>query len=169
MKKITYLLMALVMCLSLCIPAFAAERARIEIIVENEAQIEEFLNSPEFDLDNLYSFIIPNQRQARILCPRCGRNSYRGMTEHREEDIHMRMCPSSPDTQNDRCVEFDVYSYSECDNCGYITSAVFNNRYWKVYCHVKTWDGGNTYIARPGQSYRDGYDLHEDPDYMQLS
>ena len=36
MKKITSLILVVVMYLSLCIPAFAAERARIEIIVENK-------------------------------------------------------------------------------------------------------------------------------------
>lgn len=140
-EKVSCLLMALGMCLNLCIPAFAAERARIEIIVENEAEIAEFLNSQEYDPDNLYSFIIPDQRQLRMLCPSCGSNSYRGVTEHREMDIHPRMCPSSPDTQNDVCTEFDVYTYSKCDYFGYKASAAFLDRYWVVECHAEAWDG----------------------------
>ena len=170
MKKITSLILVLVMSLSLCIPAFAAERARIEIIVENEAKIVEFLHSPEYNPDNLYSFIILNQRQSRALCPSCRNNSYRDWTEHREMDIHQRMCPSSPHSGTaDNCTEFDVYTYSECDYCGYQTSAVFLNRYWVVECYVEGWDGAMTYIARPGQSWRQGYDFHEDPTYMNLS
>ncbi len=169
MKKITSLILVLVMCLSLCTPAFAAERARIEIIVENEAEIVEFVHSPEYDPDNHYSFIILNQRQLRALCPSCRNNSYRGWTEYRDTHIHPRMCPSSPDFANDICSEYDVYTYSKCDYCGYQTSAVFLNRYWIVACHVEVWDGGGTYIARPGQSWRQGYDLHEDPVYMNLS
>ena len=168
-KKMMSLALAVVMCVSLCVPAFAAERTRIEINVENEAEIAEFFHSPEYDPDNLYSFIIPNQIQLRMLCPSCGNNSYRGVTEHREMDIHPRMCPASPDTSNDLCTEFHVYTYSKCDQCGYKTSAVFLNKYWVVECHIEVWDGGGTYIARPGQSYRNGYDLHEDPDYMNLS
>ncbi len=169
MKKITCLLIALVMCLNLSISAFAAERERIEITVENESKIVEFLHSPEYDPNNLYSFIIQNQIQPRALCPSCGYNNYRGVTEHREMDIHIRACPSSPDLTDDICTEFDVYTYSKCDYCGYKTSATFLNRYWVVECHVETWDGGGTYIARPGQSWQQGYDFHEDPTYMNLS
>ncbi|WP_312281863.1 hypothetical protein [Oscillibacter sp.] len=167
-KKMMSLALAVMMCVSLCVPAFAAERTRIEINVENEAEIAEFFHSPEYDPDNLYSFIIPNQIQLRMLCPRCGSNSYRGMTERREGPPIMIMCPASPDLSSDKSIKFEVYTYSECDQCGYKTSSVFLNKYWEIECHLEYWDGAGTWKARPGQSYRNGYDLHEDPDYMGL-
>lgn len=168
-RRIAALILALVMLLSLCITAFAKEQVRIKINVESEADIAAFFNSEEYDPEILYSFIIMNSVQPMALCPDCGKNNYRGYTEHREMDIHPRMCPAYPDFGNDLCTEFDVYSYSECDYCGYRTRAVFVNRYWEVACHVEMPDGWGTYIARPGQSYRDGYDFHEDPDYMGLT
>ena len=167
-KKIKCLIAVLVMGLSLCITAFAEEPSRIEIIVEGEADIVDFIHSTEYDPDNSYSFIIKSKIQVRILCPGCGKNGYRGITEHRDSHIHPRPCPA-PDLEGDMCYDYNVYTYSKCDYCGYRTSCVFLNRYWIVECHTEMPDGWGTFIARPGQSYQNGYDFHEDPVYMGLS
>lgn len=169
MKKVISMVLSVAIIFSMTVTAFATDqRQRVEIIIESEADIVEFFHSPEFDPDILYSFVMTNQNQARILCPSCGQNSYRGKTIHDEMAIYLRMCPSAPDLANDTCTEFHVYTYSACDYCGYRTSRVFVNKYWLVECHMEMPDGWGTFIARPGQSCQNGYDLHEDPDYMNL-
>lgn len=163
------MILSVAMILSISVTAFATDqRQRVEIIIESEADIEVFYHSSEYDPSIFYSFIMTNQNQYRILCPSCGQNNYRGKTSHDEMDIFTRMCPSAPDLGSDVCTKFHVYSYSECDYCGYCTSKTFVNKYWLVVCHVEMPDGWGSFIARPGQSYLNGYDLHEDPVYMNL-
>ena len=167
-RKILCFITTLITILALCSSVFAENpEQRLEIVIRDENEIAEFIRSGNHSSDFNYAFIIPSDIQARMRCPSCGGSSYRGYTEHREMDIHPRLCPYA-DFSDDLCYEYDVYAYSMCDNCGYSTSKVFSNRYWLVVCHVEMPDGWGTYIARPGQSYRDGYDFHEDPEYMKL-
>lgn len=165
LRKFSCFIAVLTIILSLCTTVFA--ESRTEVVLADEDDIIAFLRSSEYDPHCWYSFIIPDPIQTQSLCPSCGRNSYKGYTEHREMDIHPRQCPF-PNLDNDMCYEYHVYAYSMCDVCGYTTSEQFVNMYWIVVCSAEMPDGWGEYIARPGQSYRDGYDLHEDPEYMKL-
>ena len=172
MKKNLSIVLALVMALSLCSTALAKDQSRINIFVESEADIVGFFYSEEYESEKFYSFIIGNNVRLMMLCPKCQSNSYRGYTEHREIEIHPRTCPDQTDMGGDVCDEYDVYTWSFCDSCGYKTSEVFLNRYWIVDCHQEMPGEGlgwTRYIARPGQSVYDGYDFHEDPIQMRLS
>lgn len=184
MKKLFAMILAAAMCLSLCVPAFADstqphnhdttsssvsdKRVRRTITLNSEDEIIDFLKSDPYNPNVSYTFICPSQIQTRILCPRCNNNRFYGTTEHREMNVCVRPCPNIADFESDICVEYHVYAYSSCDYCGYKTTPSFGYKYWLVQCHVEMPDGWGTYIARPGQSYTQGYDFHEDPVYMEL-
>lgn len=136
------------------------------ITVKSEDDIIVFFQSEEYNPNVRYIFVCSSQEPTKILCPKCKHNNYRGVSETREMDIHLRMCPNSPDLQSDVCVEFHKYVYSFCDYCGYKTPTVLGYKYWMVQCHVELPGDLGTYFARPGQRYQDGYDFHEDPYYM---
>lgn len=167
-KRISCLIVILAVSLNLCITAFAEERTRIEVIIENETDIIEFLHSGEYDPDSSYSFIIENNIQARILCPKCRNDGYKGYTRHKDGPPRPRGCPDAPDTSADMCDEYYIYTYSFCDYCGYKTPEYYQSTYWIVTCHYELPDGWGVYIAKPGQSINDGYNPHEDPVYMIL-
>lgn len=171
MKRILSIIGVLAMTLSLCSAAFAKEPSRIEVRVENEAEIASFYHSEAYESDKLYSFIIEKSVQRSMICPDCGNNAYKGYTRHDEMDIQVKTCPDMTAMTGDICTEYYIYAYSECDYCGYKTSETFLSRYWIVECSQQMPNEGvpwTTYTARIGQSVSDGYDLHEDPVWMGL-
>ena len=56
----------------------------------------EFYNSSKYNPDYRYSFIYPNPVQPRILCPKCGNNTYKGYTNDLEWGADPKPCPDDP-------------------------------------------------------------------------
>lgn len=94
MKKLICVLLSLATCLSLTLSATAAEQERINITVENENEIMDFYNSSEYDPNLRYSFTYPNPRQPKILCPKCGYNTYQGYIYDEEGNVYVKTCPT---------------------------------------------------------------------------
>lgn len=185
LNRILSMALATAMSLVLYVPAFAAssqpygqddfslsaidKRVRVTITVKSEDEIIDFLKSERYNPNVSYTFICPSQIQTRILCPKCKNNRFIGMTEHRDMAIALRICPNGSGFDvDDTCTEYHVYTYSYCDYCGYTTTPTFGRKYWVVACQTEMPDGWGTYIARPGQTWQQGYDFHEDPYYMNL-
>ena len=138
------------------------ERELIEIYVENQDQIAKFYDSSEYDPNYRYSFIYANPIQQRILCPSCGYNTYQEYSEDLHWGTDGKSCPVAPDLVLDYCLYYRHYTWSECSTCGYETSKTYKGiRLLQIQCHVETW-GDHIYWARPGQSWRNGWDMHED-------
>ena len=55
----------------------------------------EFYNSSKYNPDYRYSFIYPNPVQPRILCPKCGNNTYKGYTNDLEWGADPKPCPDA--------------------------------------------------------------------------
>lgn len=154
-KKLISLALALGMCLSLTLSATAAEKGRVHITVENEDQILDFYNSPEYDPNMRYSFTYPNPRQPRIRCPKCGYNTYKGYIDDKDGNVDYKTCPQGS-MQGDHVIEVKTYSYSYCETCDYNTPKYYQGTKYQVLCNY-----GLTFWARPGQTVQQGYDWHE--------
>ena len=70
--------------------------------MESEDEILEFINSPQYDPNELYSFIMLDPYSARSLCPNCGSNAYVGGTA--TENISVQHIP---------CVEYASLEQSD--------------------------------------------------------
>jgi len=70
-KKIISLVLVLVLCLFLAVPSLASERDRVKIGVDSEEEILEFLNSPQYDPQNHYTFSYADPNSINIVCPQC--------------------------------------------------------------------------------------------------
>lgn len=71
----------------------------------------EFYNSSKYNPDYRYSFIYPNPVQPRILCPKCGNNTYKGYTNDLEWGADPKPCPDDPNLISDICT---YYHHYEC-------------------------------------------------------
>lgn len=164
MKKMLHLVITLVMLLSFPMVVFAAhedERDVIEVHVENQDQIMEFYDSSEYNPNYRYSFIYPNPVQPRILCPKCGKNTYKGYIDDFEWGADPKECPNGPNLTSDICTYYHNYSWSKCTTCDYTTPKTFNGiRLLQIQCYVEAWDEV-IYWARPGQTVAAGFDKHE--------
>ena len=156
-KKIISLIFVLAMCLFLATPAMATEPNRVEIIVESEDEIIEFINSPQYNPNNLYTFTYTYPSKMRILCPNCGYNTYRGATEDVEYDIFVRNCPMMSTTlASDIGTVYKIYTYSYCITCGYETTHTYAGTKYLIDCYM-----GFQFWAKDGQTMAGGYDIHE--------
>lgn len=156
-KKLISLALALMVCLSLAISAMAANPTRVEITVESEDSILEFYNSLQFDPNESYSFTYPAEIQPRILCPDCGYNTYKGYVREDEGNVLLRECPTESAMESDILVEMITYSYSFCTTCDYKTKEYYQGTKYKVTCSLSP----AGFWARPGQTIKQGYDVHE--------
>lgn len=156
-KKLISLALALGMCLSLTLSATAAEKGRVHITVENEDQILDFYNSPEYDPNMRYSFTYPNPRQPRIRCPKCGYNTYMGFIDDEEGDVLDKTCPTGLSMESDMVVAMITCTYQFCETCDYKTKEIRKVTKYQILCSLSP----VPFWAKPGQTVKQGYDWHE--------
>lgn len=156
MKKITSIILVLVMCLSFAIPALAKETSVVEIIVESEEEMLEFIDSPQYDRNKVYSFIILDGIAMRSLCPNCHGNNYKGGTEITLGNTILKQCPHNG-LVADWLEPFKYYVVAKCSDCGYKDRMPnpYEIRY-RVSCY-----SGTIYWAKDGQTMQGGYEIHE--------
>lgn len=172
-KRIISLILILALCMSytLCIPVFASEPESLEIEVNDEQDILEFLFSDEFDPHVAYRFVYPDSLvMARITCPKCRYNSLVGKTVEKYD-----LCHPSSQGLSVQCPEFLfatdvfnvmlVYVYQYCNTCGYKSTETFSESKYYIGCLYHE----ESYIATDYKTqHRTGNDPHEWKDTWSL-
>lgn len=179
MKKFLSLFLAACMSLTLSVPAFARESEYVEIKVNSEQDISEFLSSNEFDSHVTYMFVYPDSPvMTRARCSKCGYNTLVGKTVECLDECH-----DSSQGQNVTCLDslmapdiltvMLVYVYQYCNTCGYTSSKTFVESKFYIICAAH----GTTYVAtdyktqhrdaaRDWHEWKDKwYDYYDDPHY----
>lgn len=139
-KRILCALFALCMSLTLCVSVFASEPESVEIAVNNEQDVLEFIFSDEFDPTVDYTFVYPDTAvMTRALCSRCGYNSLVGKTVERYDLCHPSsqgmtvQCPDFPTAPDSFYVMLTkVYQY--CNTCGYKGAETFSESKYYIGC-----------------------------------
>lgn len=139
-KRFLSLLLSLCMSFTFSAPVFAMESESVEIAVNDEQDILEFIFSDEFDPSLVYSFVYPDSPiSARILCPECGYNTLVGKTVERYDLCHPSsqgmtvQCPDFP-TAPDAFYVMLVYAYTYCNTCGYKGAEGFYESKYYIFC-----------------------------------
>ena len=142
-KRFLCLFFVFCMSLTLCVPVFALGPESVEIAVNNEQDILEFIFSDEFDSDVAYTFVYPDAPvKTRALCSNCGYNTLVGKTVERYDLCH-------PDSQGAtlHCPDFYfapcafnamlTYVYQYCNTCGYKSQETFSESKYYIDCTFK--------------------------------
>ena len=139
-KKFLSFLFALCMSFTLCIPVFASESENLEIEVNDEQDILEFIFSDKFDPHVAYRFVYPDSTvMTRALCSRCGYSTLVGKTVAKYDACHPSsqgmsvQCPEFP-TAPDAFYVMLVYVYQYCNTCGYKGPETFSESKYYIDC-----------------------------------
>lgn len=174
-KRILSLLLVLCISFTFCIPSFALESEGLEVEVNDEQDILEFLFSDEFNPQMIYRFVYPDSPvKARILCSKCGYNTLVGKTIERYD-----LCHPSSQGMTVQCYYFPtapdvlyvmlVYVYQYCNTCGYKSSETFVESKYYIYCsfadeqYIAT---DNKAAARDPHEWKSTWSMYyDDPHY----
>lgn len=155
------------MCVSLCIPAIAAdstpEKERVTITVNTLDDVRAFYRSSAYDDSKVYSFVILYHPESRALCPNCGKAAWTGQNHGVDElNPYFQECPGGAILTNDKAVVMYYHYLERCRNCGYEID--HSQYYFAITCshdmpdfrNFEAWDG-NHFDGKPGSC-----DVHED-------
>lgn len=171
MKKAISLLLVFTCYLFMTITIFASEPEIKLIHVKCEEDILAFYNSPEYDSDFKYEFTYSTPSHSRILCPKCGYNSYitRNIEKYNLNDPasqgRVTTCPAFLQHIYDVIEEKLVYTWQECKTCGYQTEHLYKETKWYVYCPAEGFED-TTYVATDYKTLNRIGDIHEWKDYV---
>ncbi len=168
MKKITAFLVCVLLSISVS-TSFAVNSApeRVTLEVDTIEDVKAFYNSPEYDSNKQYSFLlkypITNSFSSQLMragCPNCGGAGWTGSGYRVDErDVIPEGCPSYPGLAVDLVVVFRYTYVERCRLCGF--ERPHDEHYFVVTCQY-TEAFFPDFEAWNGQSYLDGYDMHAD-------
>ncbi len=169
-KKFLSLLLVLCMSFTLCVPVFASESEGLEIQVNDEQDILEFIFSNEFNPHAAYRFVYPDSTvMSRALCSNCGYSTLVGKLAEKYDLCHPSsqgksvQCPEHP-LASDTFWVMLVYVYQYCNTCGYKGPETFSESKYYIDCGYKE----TSFIATNYKTQNRLGDIHEWKDTWSL-
>lgn len=164
MKRIVSLLLAVVLCFTLGISAVASDKSNTNdskcIVISNQDEMLDFLNSKDYHPGEKYSFFQPSSVPTRAICYNCGRPGLQLGTYDEEWSSKRVPCPVEMwPTGKDGMTWYKVWDVEKCVNCGMNNKIKQTGNKYTVTCGVDAL--GRTYICVPGATLEQGYDAHE--------
>lgn len=139
-KSFLCLFFAFCMSLLLCVSVFASEPKSVEIAVNDEQDIVDFMRSDKFDPDVAYTFVYPDAPvMTRALCSKCGYNSLVGKTIEEYDYCHESSqgmgvtCLDMPNVL-DYFYVLLTKAYQYCNTCGYTGPKTFSESKYYIRC-----------------------------------